>query len=244
MKDFLGQHVNLAHARKIGEGTFGEAFKADSIVIKIVPMEGTALVGQSCSLLTVPSYGLLIWAGILQVNGEVQKRAEEMVAEAMVTLALSHLRASSAAKKPSGTPPGQKAEPENVTSGFVETFAIGICRGEYAPQLVKEWHRWDKYFTSENDDVDMFDSQQLFMVIILFCSICFTWQCADGFVTGTPFLPLLQVFVVADGGLDLEHFELQSYNELKSILLQVGLLKCYPFLNRFLPLGFEMSVIQ
>jgi hypothetical protein len=100
----------------------------------------------------------------LQVNGEVQKRAEEMVAEAMVTLALSRLRAPSAAKKPPGIPSGHTAEPENATSGFVETFAIGVCRGEYAPQLVKEWHRWDSYFTSENDAVDMFDSQQLFMV--------------------------------------------------------------------------------
>jgi hypothetical protein len=46
MKDFLGQHMDLARARKIGEGTFGEAFKADSTVIKIVPMGGTALVRQ------------------------------------------------------------------------------------------------------------------------------------------------------------------------------------------------------
>lgn len=33
--------------------------------------------------------------------------------------------------------------------------------------------------------------------------------------------PNPQVFVVADGGLDLEHYELRSFKELRSILLQV-----------------------
>ena len=31
----------------------------------------------------------------------------------------------------------------------------------------------------------------------------------------------MQVFVVADGGLDLEHFEPRSFEELQSILMQV-----------------------
>ena len=31
-----------------------------------------------------------------------------------------------------------------------------------------------------------------------------------------------QVYVVADGGLDLEHFELRSFDELRSILLQAS----------------------
>lgn len=31
-----------------------------------------------------------------------------------------------------------------------------------------------------------------------------------------------QVFVVADGGLDLEHCELRSFKELRSILMQVS----------------------
>ena len=56
---------------KIGEGTFGEAFKGPatvrgqtcSTVFKIVPMEGATL-----------------------VNGEKQKTADEMLAEVAVTL--------------------------------------------------------------------------------------------------------------------------------------------------------------
>jgi hypothetical protein len=33
--------------------------------------------------------------------------------------------------------------------------------------------------------------------------------------------PVPQVFVVADGGLDLEHYEIRSFKELRSILMQV-----------------------
>ena len=68
MEQLLGQHVNLGEVRKIGEGTFGEAFKAGGVVFKIVPMEGQIMVralklyagtqfccaGSEHSLLVVP----------------------------------------------------------------------------------------------------------------------------------------------------------------------------------------------
>ena len=57
----------------------------------------------------------------------------------------------------------------------------------------REWHRWDKAHGSENDPVDIFGREQLFVV-----------------------------FVVADGGSDLEHFEFRSFEELRSVLTQVG----------------------
>ena len=44
MQQLLGQHVDLGGVRKIGEGTFGEAFKAGGVVFKIVPMEGQTMV--------------------------------------------------------------------------------------------------------------------------------------------------------------------------------------------------------
>ena len=47
MHELLGQHVKLKGVRKIGEGTFGEAFKGGGVVFKIVPMEGDLLVRSS-----------------------------------------------------------------------------------------------------------------------------------------------------------------------------------------------------
>lgn len=81
---------------------------------------------------------------------------------------------------------------QNITEGFVQTHGLGICRGVYAKSLVKEWHRWDQLHTSENDPVDAFPNTQLYVV-----------------------------FVVADGGANLEHFELRSFQEAQSILMQV-----------------------
>ena len=79
-----------------------------------------------------------------------------------------------------------------MTSGFVRTYGVGICRGRYAPILAAEWRSWDEQHGSENDPVDAFDDDQLFVV-----------------------------FVVANGGRDLEHFSVQSYEEARSIVLQV-----------------------
>lgn len=44
MEDLLGENVDVQNARKIGEGTFGEAFKVGNVVLKIVPMNGESLV--------------------------------------------------------------------------------------------------------------------------------------------------------------------------------------------------------
>jgi serine/threonine-protein kinase haspin len=82
---------------------------------------------------------------------------------------------------------------KNATSAFVETHGVGVCKGKYAADLTREWHAWDARHGSENDPVDAFPEDQLYIV-----------------------------FVVADGGVDLEHFEVRSFKEAKSILLQVG----------------------
>ena len=164
MDSLLGQHVDLGLVKKIGEGTFGEAFKADDIVFKIVPMEGSTL-----------------------VNGEQQKRADEILAEVAITLSLSKLR-----EPRSGQDHG--FGDHNITPGFVQTHGVGVCRGTYAGALKEEWHRWNEIHKSENDPVDIFGDDQLYVV-----------------------------FVAANGGIDLEHFEPQSYEEIKSILMQVTL---------------------
>ncbi len=86
----------------------------------------------------------------------------------------------------------EQSQSNNITEGFVQTHGLGICLGRYAKTLIKEWHRWDHLHESENDAVDAFPGDQLYVV-----------------------------FVFADGGADLERFELRSFEEAQSILLQV-----------------------
>lgn len=155
MSTLLGEHIDLSAVNKVGEGTFGEAFRAGDVVFKIVPLEGSTL-----------------------VNGEPQKKAEEILAEAAITLTLSGLREGTTG---------------NMARSFVQTYGVGLCRGAYAPELKREWQRWHTSHTSENESVDIFPADQLFVV-----------------------------FVVADGGLDLEHYALRSYDEMCSLLLQTA----------------------
>lgn len=79
-----------------------------------------------------------------------------------------------------------------MTTGFVEMFGLGLCQGAYSSALAREWHAWNAAHGSENDPVDDFASDQVYIV-----------------------------YVTADGGVDLEHLELRSYEEAVSILLQV-----------------------
>lgn len=69
MDDLLLRFDSLQHVRKLGEGTFGEAFGTGKVVFKVIPLAGARL-----------------------VNGEVQKTAEEILAEAAITLELSRMR--------------------------------------------------------------------------------------------------------------------------------------------------------
>lgn len=70
MERLLGEHIDLSSIHKIGEGTFGEAFRSGNTVFKIVPIEGD-----------------------LQVNGADQKKATDILAEVAIALTLSELRA-------------------------------------------------------------------------------------------------------------------------------------------------------
>lgn len=76
MASALRRWLDAGAVRKIGEGTFGEAFKCPGVVLKIVPMGGDVL-----------------------VNGERQKGPKEMLAEAAIALRLSALRRHADATK-------------------------------------------------------------------------------------------------------------------------------------------------
>lgn len=136
MDALLQQHTSLQGVRKIGEGTFGEAYKGGGVVFKIVPMQGETL-----------------------VNGEPQKRADEIKAEALIALRLSALRPDAS----QGVVEARLLKHHTLTHAvhcspcFVQTHCVGVCRGVYSPTLLEEWHAWDAVNTSENEAPDIFD---------------------------------------------------------------------------------------
>lgn len=69
MDSLLRPLCDLRRIVKIGEGTYGEAFKGGSLVFKVIPMEGDT------------------W-----INEAAQKRAGDMMGEAVIALTLSGLR--------------------------------------------------------------------------------------------------------------------------------------------------------
>ncbi|GFH05573.1 protein kinase domain-containing protein, partial [Haematococcus lacustris] len=123
--------------------------------------------------------------GTAMVNNAPQKRAHEMAAEAVIALTLTGLRRPSDAA-------GQPAV--NQSSCFVETHQVGVCRGPYAKELVRAWHKWDKAHGSENDPVDGLQPSQLYLVIAM-----------------------------ADCGRDLEKAAVPGFDQARSLLAQVAM---------------------
>lgn len=168
MSNALERHIGNSGVVKIGEGTYGEAFKSveSNLVLKIVPMAGTTL-----------------------INGEPQMGCTQIAAEANVARKLTSLRPSAS----NGDGESDASTPsKNVTSGFIDTKNVFVCRGPYAPALLQEWRQYDQQKTSENENPELFPDDQLYAV-----------------------------FAAADGGVDLECAEIKSHAEAKSILLQV-----------------------
>ncbi|XP_010501394.1 PREDICTED: serine/threonine-protein kinase haspin homolog [Camelina sativa] len=115
---------------KIGEGTYGEAFRTGSSVCKIVPIDGD-----------------------LRVNGEVQKRADELHEEVILSWTLNQLREF-------------ETEAQNSCPAFIKTQDIKVCQGPYDPILIKAWEEWDNLHGSENDHPD-FPEKQCYVMFVL-----------------------------------------------------------------------------
>ncbi|XP_038879240.1 serine/threonine-protein kinase haspin homolog isoform X2 [Benincasa hispida] len=71
LKDAFSNYCDPETIVKVGEGTYGEAFKAGNTVCKIVPIDGD-----------------------LQVNGEIQKRSGELLEEVILSRTLNTLRSN------------------------------------------------------------------------------------------------------------------------------------------------------
>ncbi|CAH8251691.1 unnamed protein product [Arabidopsis lyrata] len=115
---------------KIGEGTYGEAFRAGSSVCKIVPIDGD-----------------------VRVNGEVQKRADELHEEVILSWTLNKLREC-------------ETEAQNSCPTFIKTQDIKVCQGPYDPILIKAWEEWDAKHGSENDHPDFPEKQRYVMFVL------------------------------------------------------------------------------
>lgn len=96
-------------------------------------------------------------------------------------------------------PAGAAAVPQNVTSGFVETFHVGVCSGRYTKPLVKAWQAWDKQNQSLNDFVGDLPGDQMYVIIAM-----------------------------ADSGRDLEAFDVESFAHARALLMQVTFADTYP----------------
>ncbi|KAG2493176.1 hypothetical protein HYH03_008597 [Edaphochlamys debaryana] len=92
-----------------------------------------------------------------------------------------------------GAGPESSAAEPNWTAGFVRTRAVAICRGPYSPDLVRAWEKWDEQHESENEPVSLLPADQLYWVIAM-----------------------------EHGGTDLERFELSSWDQVRSVILQVA----------------------
>ncbi|XP_028779473.1 serine/threonine-protein kinase haspin homolog isoform X1 [Neltuma alba] len=130
-QDVLSKYCDPETIVKVGEGTYGEAFKIGSYVCKIVPIDGD-----------------------FRVNGEVQKRAEELLEEVVLSKTLNYLRVND-------------GDAHNSCRIFIETIELSVCQGSYDASLIQAWENWDENHGSENDHPKVFPEKQCYVVFVL-----------------------------------------------------------------------------
>ncbi|KAG5894090.1 hypothetical protein JTB14_003946 [Gonioctena quinquepunctata] len=123
----------LQNCQKIGEGVYGEVFlfrnpKGGTSVVKVIPIEGNLI-----------------------VNGERQKKFDEILSEVIIATELSNLRNNN----------------RNATSAFSEVQEIQCVQGRYPEKLLDLWELYEESHGSENDCPDIFREDQLYIVLQL-----------------------------------------------------------------------------
>ncbi|XP_022720153.1 serine/threonine-protein kinase haspin homolog [Durio zibethinus] len=129
--DLFSKYCDPESIAKVGEGTYGEAFRAGNTVCKIVPFDGD-----------------------FPVNGEVQKKSEELLEEAVLSQTLNSLREF-------------KDDVFNACTTFIETIDLKVCQGPYDAALIRAWEKWDEKNGSENDHPKEFPGKQRYVVFVL-----------------------------------------------------------------------------
>ncbi|XP_044261910.1 uncharacterized protein LOC123009571 [Tribolium madens] len=123
----------LQHCQKIGEGVYGEVFlyrnpNGGTSVMKVIPIEGDLI-----------------------VNGEKQKKFEEILSEIVIAMELSSLR----------------NDKKNTTTSFSQVQNIKCVQGCYPERLLDLWELYDETRGSENDSPQMFPPHQQYIILEL-----------------------------------------------------------------------------
>lgn len=122
---------SLEHCHKIGEGLYGEAFlfrnlNGGTTVMKVIPIEGDQI-----------------------VNGEHQKKFEEVLSEIIIATKLGELRYNR----------------NNQTDAFTDVQNVRCVQGKYPESLLELWKLYEETSGSENDSPDIFKDEQLYVIL-------------------------------------------------------------------------------
>ncbi|CRL00925.1 CLUMA_CG014243, isoform B [Clunio marinus] len=173
----------LPNCCKIGEGVYGEVFMYkcpkthQPIVLKIIPIEGNQL-----------------------VNGEPQKRYDEILQEIIISMELS----------------GMRNNKDYATNGFVNVQRVLCVKGAYPLHLVDEWelYRDNRPEGSDNDHPEIFDHNQIYIVF----ELCNGGKDLEAFVFNNAaeaqsvFLQTALTLAVAERKFEFEHRDLHWGN--------------------------------
>lgn len=99
-----------------------------AIVLKVIPIEGDKL-----------------------VNGECQKKFDEILSEIIITAELSKL----------------KNDQEYRTGGFVDLVNARCVQGRYPENLIDLWELYRENHGTDNDHPNIFNQDQLYIVLEL-----------------------------------------------------------------------------
>ncbi|XP_043502395.1 uncharacterized protein PF11_0213 [Polistes fuscatus] len=173
----------LKYCQKIGEGVYGEVFlyekDGQKSVLKIIPIEGDQL-----------------------INGEPQKKFNEILSEIVIAKELHNLRFNKT----------------HNTNGFVEVKNIKCIEGKYPEEMIDLWKKYDEEKKSDNDCPSIFGEKQLYISL----ELGHGGQDLESFVFETAaeahtlFIQATLALAVAERSLKFEHRDLHWGNMLIS----------------------------
>ncbi|KAG5682986.1 hypothetical protein PVAND_012300 [Polypedilum vanderplanki] len=184
--DEIYSQNNIPNCKKIGEGVYGEVFMYQPpndvpVVLKIIPIEGELL-----------------------VNGEPQKRFDEILSEIVISMELSDLR----------------NDKVNLTDGFVRVKRVTCVKGVYPQHLLDEWEKFNDSTLkgSENDNPEIFDEDQVYIVFELYNAgvDLEAFQFKNAEESYSIFLQIAYSLAVAETKFEFEHRDLHWGNVLIS----------------------------